>query len=213
MKRGSVKAARLGFWERFLRVFCVGVVHLVHRPKCCGPKPALEEPTIFACRHVGLMDPVMLMVLYHRMMIRPLVARDYYDKNRFTRFFYRLAQCIPIERHMASTQWLEDSLAALERGESVIIFPEGRRNKSGKGLLPFHSGVTLLAARSGARVVPVYNAVWHFPHRYRLAIGDPVRLDYPAPEEMKSRWLREQTDRIQAAVADLAPRVEQEFQS
>ena len=81
---GTIKEAHLSFADRCLRWFCWGVVHTVQRPKVCGPKPPIEGPTIYACRHVGLMDPVILMVEYFRWMIRPLVAKDYYDKNNFT---------------------------------------------------------------------------------------------------------------------------------
>ena len=207
---GSVKAAKLSFADRFLRYFSYCLVHTVQRPKLMAPKPALEQPTIFVCRHVGLMDPVILMVVYFRKMIRPLVAKDYYEKNKFTRSFYKHAQCIALDRRNVSKQWLEESLVALRKGESVIIFPEGKRNKSGVGLQPFHNGAALLAACSGARVVPVYNAMWNFPHRYRLAIGSPVQLD-PLPANGETAdWLRQQTARIQEAVAALAPVVEQQ---
>lgn len=208
--KGTVKAAKLSFADRFLRYFSYCLVHTVQRPKLMAPKPALEEPTIFVCRHVGLMDPVILMVVYFRMMIRPLVAKDYYEKNKFTRSFYKHAQCIALDRRNVSKQWLEDSLTALKKGESVIIFPEGKRNKSGVGLQPFHNGAALLALRSGARVVPVYNAFWNFPHRYRLAIGSPVQLD-PLPANGETAdWLKQQTARIQEAVAALAPLVEKQ---
>ena len=201
---GSVKAAKLCFADRLLRYFCYVLVQMVQRPKLMTPRPKLDKPTIFVCRHVGLMDPVILMVIYFRRMIRPLVAKDYYDKNRFTRAFYKHAQCIPLDRRNVSKQWIEDSLEALGKGESIIIFPEGKRNKSGVGLQPFHSGAALLAARSGARVVPVYNAFWSFPRRYRLAIGEPVQLD-PLPAEGESaQWLKTQTARMQEAVAALS---------
>lgn len=209
MGNGTVREARLGFAARFLRGFAWVVVHIVQRPKLYGLRPSLDAPAIFVCRHVGLMDPVILMVEYFGKMIRPLVAKDYVESNGFTRRFYRIAQCIPIDRREASRQWLEDSLEALGKGESVIIFPEGTRNKSGKGLLPFHNGAALLAARSGARVVPVYNAVWHFPHRYRLAIGGSVQLD-PLPERGETpSWLREQTAKIRAAVEELGHKIEE----
>ncbi|MBP5483384.1 MAG: 1-acyl-sn-glycerol-3-phosphate acyltransferase [Bacteroidales bacterium] len=202
--KGSVKAAKLSFADRLLRYFCYCMVQIVQRPKLMRPRPKLDQPTIFVCRHVGLMDPVILMVVYFRRMIRALVAKDYYDKNKFTQSFYKHAQCIPLDRRNVSKQWIEDSLVALGKGESVIIFPEGRRNKSGKGLQPFHNGAALLAARSGARVVPVYNAFWHFPHRYRLAIGDPVQLDPLPAEGASAEWLKTQTARMQEAVAALA---------
>ena len=200
--KGTVKEAHLGFAARFLRGFAWCLVHTVQRPKLSGVKPELDEPTIFVCSHVGLMDPVILMVEYIRYMIRPMVAKDYVEKNGFTRRFYPLAQCIPIDRRNVSTKWLEDALAALAKGEHIIIYPEGKRNKTGEGLLPFHSGAALLAAKSGARLVPVYNAFWNFPHRYRLTLGEPFRLGTP-PEGDLSSWLKEKTALIQQKVADL----------
>ena len=201
---GDVKGAGLGIPERLLRGFAYCLVHTVQRPKLLRPKPALDGPAIFVCRHVGLMDPVVLMVLYIRKLIHPLVAKDYYEKNGFTKKFYNIAQCYPIDRYSTSTSWLQASLAALEKGESIIIYPEGRRNKAGEDLLPFHNGAALLAARSGAQVIPVYNHRWKFPHRYRLAIGQPFHLDPAPPEGPSSAWLTDQTKKIRDAVAELA---------
>lgn len=204
---GTVKEARLSFGEICLRLFCWVVVHTVQRPKVYGVKPPIDGPTIFACRHVGLMDPVILMIEYFRWMIRPLVAKDYYDKNGFTRSFYFHAQCIPIDRKKTALRWVEESLEALEKGESLIIFPEGKRNKTGMGLLKFQNGATLLAMKSGAKVVPVWNAYWKFPHRYKLAIGDPVQIDPVPADGPSSEWLDAQTAKIQEAVAALEERV------
>lgn len=206
---GTVKEAHLSFADRLLRYFSYCLVKLVHRPKVCGPLPPLTGPTIFACRHVGLMDPVILMVVYFRHLLHPLVAKDYYEKNKFVRGFYDHAQCIPIDRKTKSKQWLEDSVAALGRGESIIIFPEGRRNKNGEELLPFRRGVAMLAAYSGAQVVPVYNGRWKFPRRYRLAIGEPVSLDPLPAEGLTDEWILTQCDKIRSAVAALGPLVNQ----
>lgn len=208
MDKGSVKAARLSLPDRLLRGFAYGMIHLVQRPRLSRPKPVLEGPAIFACRHVGLMDPVILMVEYYRKMLHPLVALDYYEANGFTRSFYDHAQCIPIDRKGKSKKWLEDSVAALRKGECIIIFPEGKRNKSEKGLLPFKHGVAMLAAASGAPVIPVYNKVWHFPHRYKMGIGSPIQLP-PIPEGMDTdEWINAQTAVIQEAVAALEAEVE-----
>ena len=201
--RGDVKEAGLSIPDRFLRGFAYCLVHTVQHPKLLRPKPEIDGPVVFVCRHVGLMDPVVLMVLYIKKLIHPLVAKDYYDKNRFTQSFYNHAQCYPIDRYSVSTSWLQASLAALERGESIIIYPEGRRNKEDKSLLPFHNGAALLAARGGVPVVPVYNHFWKFPHPYRLAIGEPIHLPPTPPEGPSSAWLTAQTEKIRAAVAEL----------
>jgi 1-acyl-sn-glycerol-3-phosphate acyltransferase len=203
---GTVKDANLGFAARALRVFARAMVAVVQRPKLYGPKPALDEPTIFACRHVGLMDPVILMTRYPDMMIRPLAATDYFDANRFTKAFFTTAQAIPIDRTGKDKQWLEDAKAAIAKGESIIIFPEGKRNKSGSGLLPFHVGVAVLAAESGARIIPVYNRFWKFPHRYELAIGEPMHIDSTPPDGIISPWLHAQADKVRDAMGELEKR-------
>ena len=63
-------------------------------------------------------------------------------------------------------------------------------------------------AESGARVIPVYNRFWKFPHRYELAIGEPMHIDSLPPEDIKSPWLHAQADRIRDAVAALEKRFE-----
>ena len=206
MGKGTIWEARPGIAVELLRLVGWLVANTVQRPRIYGPKPKLDEPTIFAIRHVGMMDPLMLMVKYPGKVIHPLAALDYFEKNAFTRWFYKCAQCIPIDRNNGSKEWLDLSMAALEKGESVIIAPEGKRNKTGQGVLPFRWGVTILAEKSGARVIPVWNEVWKFPHSYKLAFGDPISIE-PMPEGCnESEWRHEQTARIQDAVEALEKR-------
>ncbi len=200
---GTVKEAHLGLSARMLRALGIGVVRLVQRPLLLGPKPELDKPAIFACRHVGLMDPLVLMTLYSKQMIHPLAAQDYFEKNAFTRWFYPAAQCIPIDRKNHSPKWLEDSAAALAKGDSIIIYPEGHRNKEGLGLLPFHTGAVRLAALTGAQIIPVYNCFWKFPGRYRLAIGEPYTLPPFEGDEPSREWCRQHADDMRRRVAAL----------
>lgn len=199
---GNVKGAHLSPADLFLRGFAYCMVKTVQRPKLHGKKPELNAPSIFVCRHVGFMDPVILMVEYCKKLMHPLVALDYYEKNGFVRRFYDHAQCIPVDRRNHSPQWLEDSLKALEKGDSIIIFPEGRRNKEGDDLLPFHTGAVRLAMHSGAQIIPVFNARWNFPHRYHLRIGEPYKLD-PAPENVDIDWLHTQAEIMRQKVEEL----------
>ena len=120
---GTIKEARLSGADRALRVFARGMVAVVQRPVVHGPKPVLDGPAIFIGRHVGLMDPVILMVQYYHQLLHPLVALDYYEKNAFTRAFYTHAQCIPVDRKNHSQQWLEDSLQqiAMETSNQICI--------------------------------------------------------------------------------------------
>ena len=53
----------------------------------------------------------------------------------------------------------------------------------------------------------MWNAYWDFPHRYKLAIGDPVELDPVPTDGPDSAWLDAQTVKIQEAVAALEEKV------
>ena len=114
---GTVREAHLSFGEKALRVFSKAMVKCVQRPKVYGPKPELTAPTIFVGRHVGLMDPVILMVEYYHNMLRPLAATDYVDKNRF----------ITVVLKRPRIMNLETCLDYINEDELVEVTPESIR--------------------------------------------------------------------------------------
>lgn len=60
----------------------------------------------------------------------------------------------PVHRGEADTQAIRTALDCLANGEALLVFPEGRRG-DGKVLLPANKGLSLLARKSGAWVLPV----------------------------------------------------------
>jgi 1-acyl-sn-glycerol-3-phosphate acyltransferase len=93
----------------------------------------------------------------------------------------------PVHRGVADTEAVKHTLALLADGEAVLVFPEGGRG-DGKTLGEPNKGVTLLAMKSGAPVLPVGVAGSHrwlpqgakFPRRVRLtvAFGEPFTFAY-----------------------------------
>lgn len=74
----------------------------------------------------------------------------------FRRFFY-LIGCFPVDREGGGRAALKAALRYLEMGAALGIFPEGTRRKEGHGAdTAPKSGTVMLAARSGARVLPVH---------------------------------------------------------
>jgi 1-acyl-sn-glycerol-3-phosphate acyltransferase len=98
------------------------------------------------------------------------------------------------ERGVADT----DRLAALVRaGQSLVIFPEGRLARA-PGLRPFHMGAFVVAAETGAPVVPIairgtrtiLRPEHHFPRRgaVDISVGEPIwptGTDWPAAVELQ----------------------------
>lgn len=63
---------------------------------------------------------------------------------------------IPVDRKVRSRarETIEEAGSRLEKGSSILVFPEETRSRDGN-LLPFKRGGFLVAARAGASVVPV----------------------------------------------------------
>jgi len=109
---------------------------------------------------------------------------------------------------------IEILLAALDRGASLIFFPEGTRNTTGQRLLPFRSGLYRLAsARPQVELVPVWidnlNRVLPkgefipLPLLCTVTFGTPVSV---APGEESGPF----RERGRAALLALAPEVEED---
>jgi 1-acyl-sn-glycerol-3-phosphate acyltransferase len=90
---------------------------------------------------------------------------------------------VGVRRGTADTDALATIRALLERGEAVVVYPEGSRSRDGRVYRP-RSGVARLAAATGAPVVPAAVAgtfaVWPTGQRPRLR-GGRVAIEFGAP--------------------------------
>ena len=119
-------------------------------------------PFILIANHSSHLDTVSLLSLFplNRLRrIRPVAAADYFDRNKVISVLSRtLFNILPIVRtHItAENNPIRQMRAALEAGDSLIIFPEGTRG-TGEELGEFRSGVAhLLEKTPDLCVVPAY---------------------------------------------------------
>src|SRR5262249_22295257 len=97
-------------------------------------------------------------------------------------FVFRTSRCIPIASAREDPALLEkayDEVArALEEGDLVCIFPEGRITDSGD-MYPFRSGIKRIVERTPVPVVPLaLRGLWgnFFSRKYGAAMSKPSRL-------------------------------------
>jgi 1-acyl-sn-glycerol-3-phosphate acyltransferase len=121
-----------------------------------------EDPFILVANHSSHLDAASLLTLFplsRLRRIRPVAARDYFERNAAVAWLSRvLFNILPIARKAITPEDhpVEAMRRALERGESLILFPEGTRG-AGPGPAPFHAGVArLVEAVPGVPVVPAY---------------------------------------------------------
>jgi len=109
-------------------------------------------PVLLVGDHPNILDGLILAVASPRP-VRILVAAELCSSPLVERLVKNLGW-LPVERHKRGENGavLQSCLKALEKGEVVALFPEGRTNY-GKELLPFQPGAALLARRSGVPVV------------------------------------------------------------
>lgn len=119
--------------------------------------PALREldgPSIVTPNHSSYLDSFILCALLPSSVA--FVAKKELEGNLFTRVLLHRIGAIFVERFEAG-QGVADTrraLGALLAGETLVIFPEGTFGRSG-GLLPFHMGAFVTAAKAGVPVIPV----------------------------------------------------------
>jgi len=106
------------------------------------------------------------------------------------------------------------AVGALESGLPLALFPEGHRSRDGQ-LREGKAGAALLALRTGAPILPagisgthrIFPGNSHLPHRSRITIriGEPFELGHQPSGTLDRDGLRQGSERIMRAIADLLP--------
>jgi 1-acyl-sn-glycerol-3-phosphate acyltransferase len=112
-----------------------------------------QGPLILVSNHISFLE---IPVLYTHLQPRPLTgfAKAETWDNPFLGALGNLWGAIPLRRGEADLAALRRGLSALEAGQIVGVAPEGTRSGDGR-LQSGHSGVVLLALRSGAPLLPM----------------------------------------------------------
>jgi long-chain acyl-CoA synthetase len=171
----------------------------------------IDGPVIFAANHQSFMDgPVIMAALppRWRYSMAPAMGKEMFAAHFFpaehgrsawltNSLNYYLAvlffNAFPLpQREAGARQTLRYIGDLLAEGTSVLIFPEGRRAKTGV-IDTFRPGIGMIGSRLGVQVVPVrldgldqvLQVGWRMPRpgRVRVAFGAPIRLvgdDYEA---------------------------------
>lgn len=144
------KNKMLGF--RFFKGL-LGIFFLIFfRPKIVGrEKIPKDGGVILAGNHRHIFDPCMP-ILSTKRPVHYMAKKELF--NSPIGWFFKVVGCIPVDRGHDNIESKEAALEVLREGEVLGIFPEGTRNKSLNGLLPFKYGAVSMSNKSGALIVP-----------------------------------------------------------
>lgn len=119
-----------------------------------------KGPAIIVANHNSHLDTLTLMALFPLRdlpRLRPVAAADYFLQNKWLAWFaLNIIGILPLERGGVKKNPLADMEAALDRGDILILFPEGSRGQP-EQRADFKRGVAYLAkARPDVPVHPVF---------------------------------------------------------
>ncbi|MBA3747701.1 MAG: 1-acyl-sn-glycerol-3-phosphate acyltransferase, partial [Solirubrobacterales bacterium] len=179
----------------FLVYFRMSRIGNEHIPRTGG--------VIIAANHRSFLDPFVIGTLVHRPVY--FVAKRELFTRRFPAWWLSSLGAFPVDRGHGDRDAMETARRILERGDCVVIFPEGTRMRPGALGNP-RRGVGRLALETGVPIVPVavfgtedIRTGWRIrPHKVRLRCGAP--LQFPRVEESSPQLARGVIDRVWACV-------------
>lgn len=140
---------------------------------------------LVAANHASNVDPVLIGGYLNTRLGRPfnwMGKRELFDWP-FISWLARHGGVHPVERGAADVDAFRTAIRILDGGHMLAVFPEGTRSPDGR-LQPAKDGVAVLAARSGALIVPIalINSDRLWPRGRRLPVRTPkviVRIGEP----------------------------------
>lgn len=195
-------------WKFFARVQLQGLDRL----------HGLEGPILLVSNHISNADPPLI-----GSFVTPALGRRIYWLGKQEALdwpvmgtFIELNAVIGIERGAADVDAFRKARRVLDEGHVLIVFPEGTRSPSGT-LQAAKEGTTILALRTGARIVPIGISgtprVWPrgqkvpLPARAKvvLRVGEPFTISAPGSGAERRAAQVAATTEIMGRIAALLP--------
>lgn len=170
-----------------------------------------QGPVIVVANHINFLESPIMVAWLDNPAVTGIAKRESW-KNPLFYFLFNLWEIIPIDRGTVDREAFRLAFDALDRGKILAVSPEGTRSKTGQ-LLKAKPGVSVIAARSRATVIPV--ALWGhegFWDNFKRLRRTPVHIEVGQPFGLTaegaglSRDVREAvTDEIMYKIAELLP--------
>ena len=184
-----VRVALTTFFWIYFRMERIGREHI----------PA-QGPVILAANHRSFFDPFVIGTMTRRP-VYYVAKKELFGYSRVLSWLLNALGAFPVDRGHGDQETIETAKTILDRGEIVLMFPEGTRTRPGSLGRP-KRGVGRLALETGAPVVPIavigtedIRHGWRIrPRKVRARAGRA--LQFPRLEDASPALAGAVTDRI-----------------
>jgi 1-acyl-sn-glycerol-3-phosphate acyltransferase len=206
------QSASLGLY-RFVRGLIAGLAALLFRMRIEG-KGNIPSTGAFVLApvHRSNLDFALVAPITKRRM-RYMGKDSLWNGPKLFGSFISALGAFPVHRGSADREALRRCIEIIERGEPLVLFPEGTR-QSGPIVESIFEGAAYIASRTGVPILPVgiggserampKGAKMIKPGKIVLVVGEPIELDRPADGSRPSRRaVHELTERLHKEVQRL----------
>lgn len=132
--------------------------HIGFRVECVGRENLKKVATggcILAPNHVSALDPVFIVItrFWGRRMV-VFAKKELFEINALLSGFFRWMGAVCVRGTREELDVIDKTVQECRAGGTLLIFPEGTREKEGR-FLPPKSGLFVIAAQAAVDVVPV----------------------------------------------------------
>lgn len=198
---GAIWYLLMGFAKVAFRVRVEGTEHI-----------PTDRPFILAPVHRSNLDFLLVLGCATARRRMRYLAKDTLWKGPLGALWDALG-AIPVHRGSPDREALRACVGVLERGEPLVMFPEGTR-QTGPVVQPLFDGPSYVQRRTGAPILPVgiggseaampKHAKFIRPHKVVVIVGAPLEAPEAAANGRVPRGaVREQSERLHGVLQDL----------
>ena len=162
-----------------------------------------DRCVIMMGNHQHIFDPLALALCARDREIHFMGKKELWN-NKLLGWLFTRVHGFPVDRGNMDMAAIRTAMQVLDDGETLGIFPEGTRSKTGH-MLPILSGAPMMALRSKRDVVPVYiDGNYKLFRKITVRVGKPIEMEDLRAMRVNKDSIEELTRRIEASFAELS---------
>ncbi len=200
----------------FIRLICLAAIRAFYRIKITGTENIPQTGgALLLPNHVTFADAFYISTVSERPV--RFVMDETFMANKMVSFGAKLFGTVPIRRDQP-LEAIRHTIAALSKGDLVVLFPEGQLTRTG-GLCELERGFELIARKAKCPILPVWvdgswGSIFSFerekvfkkrpyslPYGLSIAVGEEISSEKPNRLQIQVAMLETSTKALQARFA------------
>lgn len=140
------------------------------------------RPFVVVANHLSMIDPIFIVMAYGWGPKFSIMGKAELFRVPLFAWFFRQIGVFPVERGSADTAAIDKAIEDGKKGTGILIFPEGTRG-TGDKMLRMKSGAFMVAARTGADIIPIRLIYPTSTRKLKFFAPVVVKVGDPLPAE------------------------------